>query len=223
MIKTIIKTLLFKKNNPFITFIAQQYEESKRREFENQSYNHQASTQQNTQSKLHETPPLAPTESRLKKHADFVNGIVKRDQTAKAAIKEKEKRLVERDIQLTDRMSGREFEVFIAQLYEDLGYQAKITPESGDQGADVIVTSQNKVRIAIQTKRYEGSVGNAAVQEVIAGRIFHKCSTSIVITNSTFTKSAVNLAKQDGKVELIDRDALSLLIYKAKALRSSHG
>lgn len=117
-------------------------------------------------------------------------------------------------------MSGREFEIFIASLYKELGNNVILTPESGDQGVDVIVIDANNNRVAMQTKRYGGSVGNSAVQEVIAGRKFHECSRSIVLTNSYFTKSAVSLALSDGQVELIDRGGLKSLIHEALGRRN---
>lgn len=203
MLNNIFKALISKRRNPILWLFVQSYNDSRKQKIEQLSYEEVK-------------PPVIFKNSRLKEHANFVNNIVKRDLSAKAAGEAREKRLVERDILATDAMSGRDFEVFVAQLYEDLGYKSQITPGSGDQGADVIIIDSRGVRSAIQTKRYEGSVGNAAVQEVIAGRIYYKCTKSLVITNSTFTRSAFSLAKQDGNVELIDRDALSLLIYKAK-------
>ena len=199
MLNNIFKALISKRWNPILWLLIQTYNDSRKHNVQQLSYEEIQ-------------PPVIAKNSRLKEHANFVNNIVRRDLAVKAANEAREKRLVERDIFATDAMSGREFEMFVAQLYEDLGFKAEVTPGSGDQGADVIIIDSNGSKSAIQTKRYEGSVGNAAVQEVIAGRIYYKCFKSLVITNSTFTKSAVNLAKQDGHVELIDRDALSLLI-----------
>lgn len=207
MLNNIFKTLFSKRRNPILWFLVQSYNDSRKQEAE------ESSLEKSQQ-------PLVEKNNRIIEHTNFVNNIARRDLSIRAETEAREKRLVERDILATDAMTGREFEMFIAHLYEDLGYKAVVTPGSGDQGVDVIITDKNKLRSAIQTKRYEGSVGNAAVQEVIAGRIFHKCSKSMVITNSAFTRSAISLAKQDGKVELIDRDALSLLIYQAKNKKS---
>lgn len=157
-----------------------------------------------------------PSDTRLSQHSRFISQVIDRDNFSKQQAREKAQRFAERDIAITDQMSGREFEIFIAEVYEDLGYKSKLTPESGDQGVDILINDFLGKKIAVQTKRYTGSVGNAAVQEVIAGRIFYGCSKAIVVTNSTFTKSAAHLARQDGNVELIDRVALAELIYKSK-------
>jgi restriction system protein len=52
-------------------------------------------------------------------------------------------------------------------------------------------------------KRYLDGVGNSAVQEVVAGLSFHRCSRGVVITTGRFTASARALAAAN-HVELID-------------------
>lgn len=121
---------------------------------------------------------------------------------------------VNEHIQKIDLMDGRDFEIFVEKLYSLQGYKTKLTPTTGDQGIDVIA-AKNGQKYGIQVKRYDGAVGNAAVQEVIAGKIYHNCDYGIVITNSTFTKSAIQLAESEGSIELIDRAKLKKLIYES--------
>ena len=118
-------------------------------------------------------------------------------------------------IDAIDRVSGRDFELYVADIFSILGYEAFLTPETGDQGVDIIL-KKNDESIAVQTKRYSASVGNSAVQEIIAGRIFYSCSRSIVITNNFYTKSAHELSVNDGLVELINRNGLEKLIILAR-------
>lgn len=73
------------------------------------------------------------------------------------------------------------------------GWLGKSTPVTSDQGADVICDFGD-IRAVIQCKLYEQPVGNAAVQEVIAARIFYDANVAAVVTNATFTKSAMQLA-----------------------------
>lgn len=110
------------------------------------------------------------------------------------------------DIEDVDEMSGDEFEQAVCRLFCKMGYSAYVTKQSGDQGVDV-VAERGSVRIGIQAKRYGYPVGNSAVQETIAGRAFYGCTSSMVITNSTFTKSAIELARVNSVV-LWDRAAL---------------
>jgi len=95
--------------------------------------------------------------------------------------------------------AGRSFEFWVKEILEKLGYEISLTPITGDQGVDIIATRNGK-RYAIQCKSYTGQVGNAAVQEVIAGKIFYDCDHACVITNSNFTPSAYQLAAKAGVI-----------------------
>lgn len=110
-----------------------------------------------------------------------------------------------------DEMNGYKFEEFMKCVYEQLGYSVYHTPFSGDQGADLILTSKEKTRIAVQVKRYSSKVSNSAVQEVVAAKGFYKCTEGIVVTNSYFTDSARKLAEAN-LIDLVDRNELEKLI-----------
>ena len=96
-------------------------------------------------------------------------------------------------------LTGETWEGYLEQVFLMHGYRVERTKVTGDQGVDLIV-SHGRIRLAIQAKGYAGSVGNKAVQEVVAGRLYYRCTHSAVITNSSFTKSARELA---GKTECI--------------------
>ena len=103
-------------------------------------------------------------------------------------------------------MTGSEFETFIADLFSKKGYTTTVTKASGDQGIDVIA-ERNDTKIGIQVKCYSGTVGNSAIQEAVAGKSFYSCDKAMVITNSSFTSSAIDLA-QANDVILWDREIL---------------
>ncbi len=105
-----------------------------------------------------------------------------------------------------DLMSGYEFEKFVAKLFQKMGYKSYTTKESGDQGIDVIAEKQD-VKVAIQCKCYNGVVGNHAIMEAVAGAKYYDANKVMVVTNSTFTKSAIELAKKNN-VQLWDRKTL---------------
>lgn len=112
-----------------------------------------------------------------------------------------------------DDHDGKEFEHAIALVYEKIGYRTSLTNSTGDFGVDVIAEKNNE-RLAIQTKRYKGTVGVKAVQEVAGGKIYYKATEAIVITNSFFTPQAKKLAETLG-VKLINRKRLALMWEKA--------
>ena len=112
-----------------------------------------------------------------------------------------------------DSLKGKDFEKFCVKLLEIDGYtEVKNTPISGDYGIDIIA-EKDGIKYAIQCKRYEGKVGNDAIQEAIAGKEFYNCNIGIVLTNSDFTKNAKVLAKSVGIV-LWNRDTLIDIIKR---------
>jgi len=107
-------------------------------------------------------------------------------------------------------MSGTQFERFVGELYARLGYQCEFTPAGADQGVDLILSKDGQ-KIAVQAKQWKNPVGNAAVQAVIAGKCYYGCSRGIVITTSTFTKSARELATAEKTIDLVDKKLLRSL------------
>jgi restriction endonuclease len=99
-------------------------------------------------------------------------------------------------------LSGVDFEVYVAKLLKEVGYDVVGTPASGDQGADLIARRNGRT-IAIQAKRYSGTVGNGAVQEIVGALRFYGADEGLVVTTSTFTASARALAHANS-VRLID-------------------
>ena len=97
-----------------------------------------------------------------------------------------------------DELSGVDFEVYLARLLKKLGFEDVTgTPATGDQGADLLARKDGR-KIAIQAKRYKGSVGNGAVQEVVGALKFYKADEGWVITSGRFTQPARALAQANG-------------------------
>ncbi|RJS63072.1 restriction endonuclease [Priestia filamentosa] len=123
------------------------------------------------------------------------------------------KRLARSGIQYIDQMDGFQFEFYLKALFQELGYKAQVTAQSGDFGADLIMKGPQK--IVIQAKRYgrKNRVGISAIQQIYGAKAYYKADEAWVITNSTFTKSARALA-QACNVQLFDRKALQELILQ---------
>ena len=101
-------------------------------------------------------------------------------------------------------MTGIQYERFVAKKLAKQGYtNIEMTPKSGDFGVDILAR-KNGMRIAIQCKRYSGSVGVHAIQEVEGGRKYYGCDKAIVITDSSFTTAAEKMADRIG-VRLVDK------------------
>lgn len=93
----------------------------------------------------------------------------------------------------TNEMSGVEFELYIATRLSSMGYECANTKSSGDQGVDILA-KKNGMSISVQCKRYSKSVGNSAVQEIIAGMKYYGTNFGAVVSNQAFTSSAIELA-----------------------------
>lgn len=102
------------------------------------------------------------------------------------------------------KISPIDYEKQIAIQLKDLGFNARTTKGSGDQGADVLA-NKDGVKFAIQCKMYSKPVGNKAVQEVNAARDYYKCDYGVVITNSSYTPAARKAANACGVILLTDK------------------
>jgi hypothetical protein len=105
-----------------------------------------------------------------------------------------------------------QFESFLRDVFENLGFAVSMTKASGDQGVD-LVAAKNGLKLAIQAKGYDQmvTVGNSAVQEAHTGMAYYRCDACAVITQSSFTNHAKELAKSIG-CELIDGSQINSLI-----------
>lgn len=122
------------------------------------------------------------------------------------------------DISDVDSMTGLEFEHFTANLLSRIGYtNVSVTKSSGDHGIDVLA-QRDGTSYAIQCKNYINKLDNTPVQEVYAGKDYYQRDVGVVITNSTFTAGARELADALG-ILLWDRQILIEMIRKANGRR----
>jgi len=100
-----------------------------------------------------------------------------------------------------------EFERFMADVFRQKGYGVQTTKVSGDQGVDLLLDIEDK-KVAVQLKRWTAPVGNAVVGATFAGIAHYRADEGWIITTSTFTKSARELARST-RVRLIDGKELA--------------
>lgn len=101
-----------------------------------------------------------------------------------------------------------EFEQFVADLWENLGWQTEVRQASGDAGVDVIATKDHPYpqKSVIQAKRYSDStkVGGPEIQQYASLRQqVANVDTVIIVTTSSFTSGAKSRA-DDLNVKLIN-------------------
>jgi hypothetical protein len=110
---------------------------------------------------------------------------------------------------LPENMTPAGFEAYCAETLRACGWQVSLTPLCRDQGVDVIA-EKNGARVVLQCKLYSNPVGNKAVQEIVAGRTHQQAHYGVVVTNSTYTTSAQELAATNG-IGLLHHTNLSQL------------
>ncbi len=113
-----------------------------------------------------------------------------------------------------DSMSGQEFERFLASLFQEMGYDVRLTPGSSDYGADLILNKGTEC-IVVQAKRHSQTVGIKAVQEVAAAVPYYNGTRGMVVTNAQFSPNAIELARKL-HIELWDGARLN------RAIQNSH-
>lgn len=103
-------------------------------------------------------------------------------------------------------IEGIEFEDYLKNIFEKLGYKVEGTKTTGDQGADLILMKEG-IKTVVQAKYYSQPVGNKAVQEVVSAIKYYNANCGMVVTNNYYTKSAIELAEAN-EIKLIDKDIL---------------
>lgn len=112
-----------------------------------------------------------------------------------------------------DGLDGFAFEHLLGALFKQMNYKVEVTKGSGDQGADIIISKMGR-KTVVQAKCYLNNVSNKAIQEVVAAIKYYNADAGMVVTNSYYTKGAIELAEANN-IALWDRDKLAqtLLAY----------
>ena len=113
-------------------------------------------------------------------------------------------------LSLSGVMTGSDFESYLHMVFTKLGYSAELTKGSGDKGADLVL-ERNGTKIIVQAKYYSRPIGNKAVQQAYTAKDIYRADIAAVVTNSSFTKQAVEDAALI-EVVLIDGDKLQTIV-----------
>jgi len=110
------------------------------------------------------------------------------------------------------------FEEVVASVYQDLGYNARVTARSGDDGIDVILDGPDDSVIGIQVKRYSGRISVEQIRSLAGALLLNGITRGVFVTTSTFQSGAHTTVErfclQGMPIELVDAerfyDALGL-------------
>lgn len=102
-------------------------------------------------------------------------------------------------------LSPFQFEKLVQLLLDDYYKEAQLTKKGGDFGGDVICYDHEENKIVVQCKRYKkgNNVGNKYIDNVISSKIYYEADKGLIVTTSSFTKSAVEIANK-ADIELWD-------------------
>lgn len=150
-----------------------------------------------------------PQKAAIKRRERLIAGWRRRIDAA-ASEHDRTRANISKGIHFKPGMEGFEYEAYVARILTENGWKVWNKGDSGDQGVDVVAEGFGVI-VAIQCKRYQGSVGNSAVQEIYAGRlIIDPRARAAVCSNSEFTRSAKQLAAATGVILLHHDDLANL-------------
>ena len=118
-------------------------------------------------------------------------------------------------VQCLKELLPRDFEHLVAQLYAKMGFQTKLTPSSKDGGRDIEAQrteTGERQSLLIECKRYDNRIGVGLVRMVLGVVSAEKRSKGVLVSTSSFTRSARQFAVDNPRLELIGGPALVVLL-----------
>lgn len=110
-------------------------------------------------------------------------------------------------LSMLKQMDPFEFEKFIKEMYELMGYNAKLTKKTNDGGKDIILIKDNVLSL-VECKRYNSpKVTRPDIQKFHSALIDSKAAKGFFITTGEFTKPAIDYCKEI-EIELINGEDL---------------
>lgn len=125
-------------------------------------------------------------------------------------------------LQWIRQIEPHDFEYFIADLWEEMGWETRVTNQSGDRGIDVIASREHPFdqTVVIQAKRYgaDTKVGSRDAREYAGALHEHgSADSAIIVTTGGVTSGAFDSARETG-VKIISGQKLATLIQEENAV-----
>jgi restriction endonuclease Mrr len=93
-------------------------------------------------------------------------------------------------------MPPQKFEKFVAAVFEERGFKSRVVGASGDDGIDIELFKENKLRAVVQVKRYNPRhlVKPKEVRDFLGAVELRGAPGGIFVTSSDFTQAAAKYA-----------------------------
>lgn len=136
----------------------------------------------------------------------------------KRAVQEEAKYRISKKNEYEKLMNMRpaEFEKYVADLFTAIGYEAELTPLTGDGGKDIILRKNNTLAI-VECKRYneKNKVSRPDIQKFHSALIDTNANEGFFVTTSYFTEPAM-MYTVDKPIKLININRLMEMIEDVK-------
>ena len=115
--------------------------------------------------------------------------------------------------ELSHRLKGYDFELFVANLMEAMGYRTMVSPKGGDSGIDIkAYKDELPPRIVAQVKSQDSDIKEATVQSLKGA--MNAGDYGVFVTLSRFTPNARKYLEANPIIRGIDGEGLVDLILK---------
>ena len=109
-------------------------------------------------------------------------------------------------------MSWKQFEEYVAELFDANGFDVEMTPHSGDGGRDIVATREVAgvpIIMAVECKAWKRKVGVGVLRSLIGTVQTEKATVGVLATTSTFTQVARSLlVAEKHQINGMDLDSL---------------
>lgn len=114
-------------------------------------------------------------------------------------------------------LDWRELEWLCGAAYEHMGFQVVVTPRGNDDGVDVFAASHTpgqKGLVVVQAKKWHDSnpVGKGEVRDLVGTMDLQRATKGVLVTTGRYEAGALQIDKQDPRIELIGRDEILQLL-----------
>jgi restriction system protein len=118
-------------------------------------------------------------------------------------------------LHVLSEIDPRTFEALVGELWVHMGYRVTLTPRTADGGYDLRAVQNLPGRhqdILIECKRHSKPIGVQIVRE-LGGALQpdRTATTCVVVTNSRFTKPAIDYTSNTAAMDLVDGKRLVIL------------
>jgi len=114
------------------------------------------------------------------------------------------------------------FEQEVAKILAAYGFVTRLTPHTGDYGADILAQRQG-ITYVVEVKQYASGtlVGRPELQKLQGARLYYRADAMIFVTFGHFSHQAHQYAKRES-IRLIDGDELVQMFIDAQKQTPSY-